>query len=47
MKRPLLMASVGLAGVVAAATAMLCVSTGCSTLDYYMASFGSHSAASA
>ena len=42
MKRLLLMASVGLAGIVAAATAAVCLTTGCSTLGYYAHSVGGH-----
>jgi len=36
------MASAGLAGVVVAATAAVCLSTGCSSLDYYTHSIGGH-----
>jgi len=36
------MASLGLAGVLAAATAAMCLGTGCSTLDYYTHSIGGH-----
>jgi predicted aminopeptidase len=36
------MASAGLAGMVALAAAVVCVSTGCSTLGYYAHSVGGH-----
>jgi predicted aminopeptidase len=42
VKRLLLMASVGLAGIVAAATAAMCLFTGCSSLGYYTHSIGGH-----
>ena len=42
MKRWLLMASLGLMGVVLAASATVCLSSGCSTLGYYAQSVGGH-----
>ena len=42
MKRWLLMASLGLVGVVLAASATVCLSSGCSTLGYYAQSVGGH-----
>ena len=42
MKRWLAMASLGLVGVVLAASATVCLSSGCSTLGYYAQSVGGH-----
>jgi predicted aminopeptidase len=42
VKRWLLMASLGLVGVVLAASATVCLTSGCSTLGYYAQSVGGH-----
>jgi predicted aminopeptidase len=42
VKRWLLMASLGLVGVLLAASATVCLSSGCSTLGYYAQSVGGH-----